>query len=65
METLHTALGAVNAFHLKPRPVANPRGNISAEMWFAPSLQYLPVRIKMIVSADTWLDLLVDKIEQR
>ena len=30
-------LGAVDAFHLKPRPIANPRGNITAEMWFAPT----------------------------
>ncbi|QJW85722.1 DUF3108 domain-containing protein [Ramlibacter terrae] len=39
-------LGAIEAFHLKPRPIANPRGDITAEMWFAPSLQYLPVRIR-------------------
>ena len=64
-EVLQTPLlDAVEAFHLKPRPQANPRGNITAEMWFAPSLQYLPVRIR-VTSADATLDLLVDKIEQR
>ncbi len=65
MEVLQTAqLGAVEAFHLKPRPLANPRGNITAEMWFAPSLQYLPVRIR-VTAGDANLDLLVEKIEQR
>lgn len=64
--TLHTPrLGAVQAFHLKPRPLANPRGNITAEMWFAPSLQYLPVRIRVNMGDDVNIDLMVDRIEQR
>jgi hypothetical protein len=58
-------MGDVEAFHLKPRPIANPRGNITAEMWFAPSLQYLPVRIKVVMGADAYMDLVVEKIEQR
>ena len=58
-------LGMVEAFHLKPRPIANPRGNITAEMWFAPGLQYLPVRIRINQGSDIHLDLLVEKIEQR
>lgn len=65
METLATPrLGAIQAFHLKPRPLANPRGPITAEMWFAPTLQYLPVRIKVTLSEEAWVDLMVDKIEQ-
>ena len=57
-------LGAVEAFHLKPRPIPNARGSIMAEMWFAPSLQYLPVRIR-VTSGDALVDLVVDQIEQR
>lgn len=57
-------LGPVEAFHLKPRPLANPRGNVTAEMWFAPSLQYLPVRIKVSLG-DAFVDLFAQKIEQR
>ena len=64
-EVLQTPLlGAVEAFHLTPRPLANPRGNITAEIWFAPSLQYLPVRIR-VTAGDAHLDLVVEKIEQR
>lgn len=58
-------LGPIEAFHLKPRPIANPRGNITAEMWFAPSLQYLPVRIRVRMGDEAHLDLTVLKIEQR
>jgi hypothetical protein len=64
-ELLKTRLGEVAAFHLKPRPIANPRGNITAEMWFAPSLQYLPVRIRVNMGDEAHLDLLVESIEQR
>lgn len=65
LDTIQSArLGAIEAYHLKPRPLDNPNGPVTAEMWFAPSLQYLPVRIKITMNAETWVDLLVDKIEQ-
>jgi hypothetical protein len=65
-EMLQTpAFGPVEAYRLKPRPITNPRGNITAEIWFAPSLQYLPVRIRVHMGEATFVDLLVDKIEQR
>jgi hypothetical protein len=63
--TLRTPkLGTVEAYHLKPRSIVNPRGNITAEMWFAPSLQYLPVRIQVRMGETDFLDLMVEKIEQ-
>lgn len=58
-------LGAVQAYHLKPRPLPNARGTITAEMWIAPSLQYLPVRVKVSINSETHVDLLVKAIEQR
>ena len=35
------------------------------EMWFAPSLQYLPVRVRLNLDEQNYVDLIVDKIEQR
>lgn len=65
-ETLQLpTLGAVEAFHLVPRPLERPRGDITAEMWFAPALQYLPVRIRVSMGTEAELDLLVERIEQR
>lgn len=57
--------GEVEAFRLTPRPLANPRGNVTAEIWFAPTLQYLPVRIRVSMGEEAWVDLLVETIEQR
>jgi hypothetical protein len=65
-ETLYLPhIGPVQAHHLTPRPQASPRGSMVAEMWFAPALQYLPVRIKLTLDKDAHLDLKVRKIEQR
>ncbi len=63
--TLQTPqLGPIQAFHLRPRPLANPRGPITVEMWFAPSLQYLPVRVRIVAGEGNFLDLMIERIEQ-
>jgi Protein of unknown function (DUF3108) len=65
-ETIYLpVMGAVQAHHLNPRPLVTARGTITAEMWIAPSLQHLPVRIKITLNKEAHLDLLVQKIEQR
>ena len=64
-ETLQTPeLGAIQAFHLTPRPLVNPRGAITAELWFAPSLQYLPVRVRIVLGGSDFVDLMIERIEQ-
>ncbi|HEY8049853.1 MAG TPA: DUF3108 domain-containing protein [Ramlibacter sp.] len=57
--------GTIDAFHLKPRPIHDKRGDIYSEIWIAPTLQYLPVRIRITQGARNFVDITVDKIEQR
>lgn len=59
-ETLQLPFGAVPTVHVKPRRAAKA-GDLSAEIWFAPSLQTLPVRILIRQSAESWVDLTLDK----
>jgi Protein of unknown function (DUF3108) len=60
-ERLHTPVGVLDTFHLKPRRAeSRPRGELSAEVWFAPTLQYLPVRIRIQQDAQTFVDLVMD-----
>jgi uncharacterized protein YbdZ (MbtH family) len=59
-ELLHLGFGAVSTFHLKPRREAR-LGELTAEIWFAPTLQYLPVRILIHQNQDTWVDLTLDE----
>ena len=58
-EEVHTPFGAVEAFHLKPRRTNRPGGALSAEIWFAPRLRYLPARIRIEQDADTFIDLVL------
>lgn len=58
-EPVYTSFGAVEAFHLKPRRVSRPGGELSVEIWFAPRLRYLPVRIRIQQDADTFVDLVL------
>ena len=58
-------LGDLATLRLTPRPQAHARGPLTAEFWFAPSLQYLPVRIRVSLGEEASLDLVVETIEQR
>jgi hypothetical protein len=56
-ETLQMPFADVPTMHVKPRRLAKPSGELTAEMWFAPGLQYLPVRILIHQDAQTFIDL--------
>ena len=56
-ETLYLPFGSAQAFHLKPRRVSRPGGDLIAEMWFAPQLRYLPARIRIQQDEQTFIDL--------
>lgn len=60
-ERLVSPLGELETFHLKPRRAGQrPRSELSAEVWIAPSLQYLPVRIRIQQDAENFVDLMLD-----
>jgi hypothetical protein len=58
-ELLWTSFGPLSTFHVKPRREPQPGGDLVAEAWFAPELRYLPVRIRIVQDADTYIDLLI------
>lgn len=60
-ETLHTPFGPLAGIHLKPRTTDQKAGTLSVEMWMAPQLRYLPVRIRFEQDAQTYVDLLIAK----
>ncbi len=64
-ETLFTPAGPVEAVHVKPRRVARPGVDMTAEIWVAPSLQYLPVRILIRQDAETWIDLNIERLPEQ
>lgn len=53
--TVDTPAGPVQTIHAKPQRELDPwRRDLIAEVWFAPALQYLPVRMQVLVDADTY-----------
>ena len=64
-EQVDTPAGPVDAVHVKPRREAKAGGDLTAEVWFAPSLQYLPVRLVIRQDAETYMDLSLERLPQQ
>jgi hypothetical protein len=64
-ERLATPAGEVDAVHVRPRREAGRGGDLVAEMWVAPTLQYLPVRILIRQDAENFVDLSIDRLPQQ
>jgi hypothetical protein len=56
---IDTPFGPLPTFHLKPRRVRKMTSELSAEIWFAPQLRYLPVRIRIEQDPSTFVDLVI------
>ncbi len=64
-EALATPAGVVDTVHVKPRREAFKGGDLTVEFWVAPSLQYLPVRVLIRQDAETFVDLLIERLPQQ
>lgn len=68
-ERLATRLGEIPAIHLRPRMPPGSAGKLGGdllvELWFAPQLEYLPVRLRIAKDEATYVDLLIDRLPER
>lgn len=65
-EDLDTPMGRLRTFKLKPRRLNGERMEALADVWLAPSLQYLPVRIYLQQQGtDVFIDMQMDKPPQQ
>jgi len=60
--SLETPFGPVETFHLRPRRELRPNRELVADVWFAPTLQYLPIRLLIRQDQDTFIDLMIDRL---
>ena len=58
-------VGEVAAVRVRPRREPRPGGDLTAEIWVAPTLQNLPVRILIRQDAQTFVDLLLERLPQQ
>ena len=66
METVDTGVGAIEALHVKPQRESKEKTSLPADMWFAPSLQYLPVKILVKAGEEpTFLQLTLAKMPEQ
>lgn len=64
-ETLHTGMGDVVTMHVKPRRLTQDKNALLGDIWFAPSLQYLPIRIYAKWSDEIYVDMQMDGAPQQ
>lgn len=64
-EVLELPVGPVKAWYLKPRLQSKTSSDLAVETWFAPSLQYLPVRIRIRQDEASFIDLTLERLPQQ
>lgn len=64
-QTLDTPIGTIPTFHVKPRKMSTEGGVLPVEIWFAPGLQYLPVRILVRANDKTYMDLQMERAPEQ
>jgi len=64
-ELLDTPVGVVPAVRLRPQAGNARPGELSIEVWIAPTLQNLPVRILIRQDAQNYVDMLLERLPQQ
>lgn len=64
-EVLHTGMGDIRTMHVKPRRLTQDKNALLGDIWFAPSLQYLPVRIYAKWADDIYVDMQMEGAPQQ
>jgi hypothetical protein len=64
-ERLQTPFGPLPAWYLRPRPGMQGPRDLAVEIWIAPTLQYLPVRLRIQQDAETFVDLMLSRLPQQ
>lgn len=65
VETIDTPAGPVQALRLEPRVRARGGADLIPEVWYAPALQYLPVRILVRHDDESYVDLTIDRLPEQ
>lgn len=65
VETIDTPAGPVEALRLEPRVRAHGGADLIPEVWYAPALQYLPVRILVRHDDESFVDMTIDRLPEQ
>ncbi|MFM8901612.1 MAG: DUF3108 domain-containing protein, partial [Burkholderiales bacterium] len=60
-ELLQTPVGPLDTLHVVPRRLQPVNNDLVAQAWFAPAYRYFPVRIRLTLGEENYVDLLISK----
>ena len=64
-DVVRTPIGDVPTVHVRPRKTVIDGGALPADVWFAPGLQYLPVRIYIKMNDEVFMDMQMSRAPQQ
>ncbi len=64
-DVVRTPLGDIPTVHVRPRKTITEGTALPADVWFAPGLQYLPVRIYIKVNDEAYMDMQMSRAPQQ
>lgn len=64
-DVVRTPIGDVPTVHVRPRKTVIDGGALPADVWFAPGLQYLPVRIYIKMNDEVFMDMQMNRAPQQ
>jgi hypothetical protein len=63
--SLNTMVGPVETYHLRPQRPQRASRDLVADVWFAPTLQYLPIRLLIRQDEETYIDLMIERLPEQ
>lgn len=63
--SLNTPFGPIETFHMRPKRDRPSSRELVADVWFAPSLQYLPIRLLIRQDDATYVDLMIERLPEQ
>lgn len=64
-DVVRTPMGDIPTVHVRPRKTITEGTALPADVWFAPGLQYLPVRIYIKVNDEAYMDMQMSRAPQQ
>ncbi len=60
-ELLQTPIGPIETLHVIPRRLQPTSNDLVAQAWFAPAYRYFPIRIRLTLGEENYIDLMISK----
>ena len=63
--SLPTPFGPIETYHMRPKRERPLNRELVADVWFAPTLQYLPIRLLIRQDESTYVDMMIERLPEQ